>query len=166
MGCAAGAQAGMIPEISIRLGDARDRDFVFDLGRRVAATSISVIRPAPLALVEMAYDRLFGFVFAHQYDLLIATDAGRRCGFLILLRDLPDEVTATEQAFVAYMAVEPDARRRGIGAALLRGAEDIARADGLAFLSLMVTEDNSAARTLYERFGLRTERRMLTKAIG
>jgi ribosomal protein S18 acetylase RimI-like enzyme len=163
---AASSPAGMTPAISIRIGDSRDRDFVLDLGRRVSATSISAIRPAPAPLVELAYDRLIGFIFAHQYDLLIASDGERRCGFLLLLRELPDEVTSTEQAFVAYMAVEPDARRQGIGAALLRGAEDIARADGLAFLSLMVTEDNLAARTLYERLGLRTERRMMTKAIG
>jgi ribosomal protein S18 acetylase RimI-like enzyme len=156
----------MTPAISIRAGDGRDREFVLDLGRRVAATSISAIRPAPTALVELAYERLIGYIFGHQHDLLIATDAERPCGFLLLLRDLPDEVTSTEQAFVAYMAVEPEARRQGIGAALLRGAEAIARADGLGFLSLMVTEDNHAARTLYEQFGLHTERRMMTKAIG
>jgi ribosomal protein S18 acetylase RimI-like enzyme len=156
----------MIPAVSIRLGDARDRDFVLDLGRRVAATSVSVIRPAPLALVEMAYDRLIGYIFGHRYDLLIAAGGERPCGFLLLLRDLPDEVTATEQAFVAYMAVEPDCRRQGIGVALLRGAQDLAQAEGLGFLSLMVTEDNVAARRLYEGFGLATERRMMTKAIG
>jgi ribosomal protein S18 acetylase RimI-like enzyme len=155
----------MMPQIAIRLGDARDREFVLDLGRRVAGTSISAIRPAPLALVELAYDRLIGFVFGHQYDLLVAHNGDERCGFLILLREMPDEVTATEQAFVAYMAVEPRAQRQGIGAALLRGAEDLARAAGLGFLSLMVTEDNVAARRLYERCGLATERRMLTKAL-
>ena len=156
----------MTPAIAIRRGDERDRHFVLDLGRRVAGTSVSTIRPAPLALVELAYERLLGYIFGNQHDLLIATDAGRSCGFLLLLRELPDEVTATEQAFVAYMAVEPESRRRGIGAALLQGAEEIARADGLAFLSLMVTEDNLAARGLYERLGLQTERRMMTKAIG
>lgn len=156
----------MTPAISIRIGDTRDRDFVLDLGRRVAATSISSIRPAPMALVEMAYERLIGYIFGHRFDLLIAADARRPLGFLLLLRDLPDEVTATEQAFVAYMAVEPSARRQGIGAALLRGAEDLARADGLGFLSLMVTEDNLPARKLYARSGLQTERRMMTKAIG
>jgi ribosomal protein S18 acetylase RimI-like enzyme len=156
----------MTPAISIRTGDAADRAFVRDLGRRVAATSVSAIRPAPLALVELAYDRLIGFIFEHHYDLLIAADARRPLGFLLLLRDLPDEVTATEQAFVAYMAVEPDARRQGIGTALLRGAEELARADGLGILSLMVTEDNADARKLYDRFGLRTERRMMTKVLG
>ncbi len=156
----------MNPPVSIRLGDQRDRGFVLDLGRRVAASSISQIRPAPLALVELAYDRLIAYIFTHQYDLLIAMDAEQRRGFLVLLRDLPDEVTSTEQVFVAYMAVEPEMRRRGIGAALLAAAEDIARAEGIGFLSLMVTDDNVDAVKLYERCGLRTERRMMTKAIG
>ncbi len=155
----------MTSTVSIRLGDQRDRDYVLDLGRRVAQTSISEIRPVPLALVQTAYDRLVGYIFAHQYDLFIADEGSRSCGFLILLRDLPDEVTTTEQAFVAYMAVEPDARRRGIGRALLHAAQDLARADGLSFLSLMVTENNQAARRLYESFGLKTERRLMTKAI-
>ena len=155
----------MTPAISIRIGDSKDRDFVLDLGRRVCESSLSAIRPAPVALVEMAFERLIGYIFEHEYDLLIACAGPRRCGFLLLLRDLPDEVTTTEQAFVAYMAVEPGDRRRGVGAALLRGAEDVARADGLAFLSLMVTEDNIAARRLYGSLGLQTERRMMTKAL-
>jgi len=155
----------MMQAVSIRLGDRRDRDYVLDLGRRVAATSLSAIRPVPLALAETAYDRLIAYIFTHEYDLLIAAEGARPCGFLLMLRDMPDEVTTTEQAFVAYMAVEPRARRRGIGAALLRGAEDIARAHGLAFLSLMVTETNVGARKLYERCGLGTERRLMTKAL-
>ncbi|MGD0473779.1 MAG: GNAT family N-acetyltransferase [Candidatus Velthaea sp.] len=155
----------MTPAISIRMGDERDRNFVLDLGRRVCGTSLSAVRPAPLPLVELAFDRLFAYIFLHPHDLLIATAGSRRCGFLVLLRNLPDEVTTTEQAFVAYMAVEPDDRRRGAGAALLRGAEDIARADGLGYLSLMVTEDNVAARRLYGSLGLQTERRMMTKAL-
>ena len=160
-----GGPFGMTQAVSIRRGDLRDRDYVLHLGRRVAQTSISALRPVPAALVETAFGRLVQYIFGHQYDLLIAQTGTQPCGFLILLRDLPDEVTMTEQAFVAYMAVEPQVRRRGVGAALLAAAEDIARADGLAFLSLMVTEDNVAARELYGRFGLQTERRMLTKAI-
>lgn len=151
--------------LSIRLGEERDRAFLMDLGRRVCATSLSAVRPAPVALVEIAYERLIGYLFEHECDVLIASAGSRRCGFLLLLRDMPDEVTTTEQAFVAYMAVEPGDRRRGIGTALLRGAEDVARAHGLGFLSLMVTEDNIAARRLYESLGLQTERRMMTKAL-
>jgi ribosomal protein S18 acetylase RimI-like enzyme len=155
----------MTPAISIRVGGPADREFLLDLGRRVAATSVSSIRPAPAPLVELAYERLVTFVLGQKGDILIATEAERRLGFLLLMRDLPDEVTMMQQAFVAYMAVEPSAQRRGIGGALLRGAEELARADGLPFLALLVTEDNTAARNLYEGFGLRTERRMMTKAI-
>jgi ribosomal protein S18 acetylase RimI-like enzyme len=86
-------------------------------------------------------------------------------GFLVLLYDLPDEVTLTAQAFVAYTAVEPFARGRGVGRALLEAAEAAAREAGLQYVSLMVTEDNDAARALYDRAGFQTERRMMTKRL-
>jgi ribosomal protein S18 acetylase RimI-like enzyme len=82
-----------------------------------------------------------------------------------MLTDLPDEVTGSEQGFVAYMAVEPDARRHGVGKALLTAAEDAARARGLPFVSLMVTESNASARELYAQAGYVTERRLLCKAL-
>ena len=82
-----------------------------------------------------------------------------------MLDDLPDEVTLLPQAFVAYMAVEPGVRRDGVGTALLAAAEDEARRRGLPYMALMVTEENAAARRLYERGGYRTERRLLCKPL-
>ena len=105
------------------------------------------------------------YVLGREHELLIAADGAKQLGFLVLLHDLPDEVTNMEQGFVAYMAVEPGAWRRGIGAALVDAAEEIARARGLPYLSLMVTEDNSGARALYEQAGFVTERRMMTKPL-
>jgi ribosomal protein S18 acetylase RimI-like enzyme len=95
----------------------------------------------------------------------VAEAGGERCGFLLLITDLPDEVTLMPQGFVAYMAVEPAWQRRGIGAQLLEIAEDEARRMGLPYMSMMVTEDNTAARELYERAGYFTERRLLCKAL-
>ena len=152
----------MNEQIAIRRGDYRDRAFVLDLGRRVAATSISSVRPTVLPLVENAFERLLAFIEFRAYDMLIAGDT-EPLGFLLLLRDMPDEVTSGEQAFVAYMAVEPRARRRGVARSLLLAAEEIALAAGLPHLSLMVTEDNLEARALYEAVGFATERRMMTK---
>jgi ribosomal protein S18 acetylase RimI-like enzyme len=86
-------------------------------------------------------------------------------GFVLMLTDLPDEVTGSAQGFVAYMAVEPDERRHGVGKALLAAAEDAARARGLPFVSLMVTESNASARELYAQAGYVTERRLLCKAL-
>jgi len=154
-----------VSEIAIRRGNVQDRAFVLDLGKRVAATSISALRPVPLVSVEDAFERLTRFVYGRRHELLIAHDGDRPLGFLLLLLDLPDEVTNAEQAFVAYMAVEPAEQRRGVGSTLVQRAEDLARAFGLPALSLMVTEDNAVAQRLYTRAGLVTERRMLTKPL-
>ncbi len=54
---------------------------------------------------------------------------------------------------------------RGIGAALAAAAEDEARKRGLSYIALMVTEENRAARDLYERAGYVTERRLLCKIL-
>jgi len=151
--------------IAIRLGATGDRAFVRDLGKRVAATSVSAVRPVALASVEEAFDRLTQFVYGRRHELLIAHEGERPLGFLLLLLDLPDEVTNGDQAFVAYMAVEPAVQGRGVGTALIAGAEELARAFGMPYLSLMVTEDNVAAQRLYARAGLVTERRMLTKPL-
>jgi GNAT superfamily N-acetyltransferase len=125
-------------QIAIRRGTVADRAFVRDLGKRVAATSISALRPVALVSVEDAFERLTHFVYARRHELVIAHAGERRLGFLLLLLDLPDEVTNGDQAFVAYMAVVPEEQGRGIGAALIAGAEDLARAFGLPYLSLMV----------------------------
>lgn len=144
---------------------AADEAFVADLGRRSVATSISPIRPAPTAAAEVAYERLLETVAAQSHLTLIAECDGVRTGFALLLDDLPDDVTGLPQAFLAYMAVEPDCRRRGVGAALLRAAENEARRLGLPYIALMVTEQNAAAHFLYERAGYNTERRLLSKVL-
>jgi ribosomal-protein-alanine N-acetyltransferase len=155
----------MSAAIAIRRGTFRDRAFVIDLGRRVSPTSVSSLRDALPPLVEGAYERLVEYVLAREHDVLIAESDGVPLGFALLIYDLPDEITLTEQAFVAYMAVEPAWQRRGAGSALLASIEDHARKRGLPYLSLMVTEENAAARGLYAAAGFTTERRMMTKAL-
>jgi ribosomal protein S18 acetylase RimI-like enzyme len=155
----------MSAAIAIRRGTVRDRAFVVDLGRRVSPSSVSSMRIALPPLVEGAYERLVEYVLAREHEILIAESGGEAAGFALLIYDLPDEITLTEQAFIAYMAVEPAAQRRGIGAALLASIEDHARQRGLPYLSLMATEENVAARELYAAAGFTTERRMMTKAL-
>lgn len=151
--------------IAIRRGTVRDRGFVLDLGRRVATTSVSSIRIALDPLVEGAYERLVDYVFARDHDVLVAERDGQSVGFALVIYDLPDEITLTEQTFVAYMAVEPAQQRRGAGRLLMERIEAIARERGMPYLSLMVTEENEAARELYAAAGFVTERRMMTKPL-
>jgi GNAT superfamily N-acetyltransferase len=151
--------------IAIRSGTVRDRGFVLDLGRRVATTSVSSLRIALEPLVEGAYERLVDYVFAREHDVLVADSDGEAAGFALVIYDLPDEITLTEQTFIAYMAVEPLQQRRGVARLLMERIEEIARGRGMPYLSLMVTEENEAARDLYTAAGFVTERRMMTKPL-
>ncbi|HEY1428121.1 MAG TPA: GNAT family N-acetyltransferase [Candidatus Tumulicola sp.] len=151
--------------MTVRPGLDGDWPFVEDLGRRTASSSLSPLRPAPERLVAASFEALIDTVRSQSHALLIADRNGTACGFLILLDELPDDVTAMPQAFVAYMAVEPSARRCGAGAALLSSAEREAKQRGLPYIALMVTEDNAAARALYAGSGYATERRLLSKRL-
>jgi ribosomal protein S18 acetylase RimI-like enzyme len=151
---------------AIREGDQRDREFVRDLGARVAMTSVSPLRQAIGSLVVLAYEKLLEFIYSQSHVTLIADDdGGKQVGFLLLLDMLPDEVSMSPQAFVAYMAVEPEHRRRGIGRALLNAAEGVARERGLPMIAMMVTEGNVPALELYTSSGYSTERRLLCKPL-
>jgi ribosomal protein S18 acetylase RimI-like enzyme len=149
----------------IREGTEADMAFVLDLGARTVADSVSALRPAPDDFARISYERLVAFAREQSCVVLVAESKLERLGFVLLLDGLPDEVTGLPQAFIAYMAVEPHARRRGVARALLQRAEQVARRRGLPHLALMVTEDNLAARQLYAQAGYSTERRLLSKAL-
>lgn len=142
-----------------------DREFVLDLGRRTAGSSVASDRPASSAVVELALERLVDSVESHSHAALVAEAEGRPVGFVLMIDDMPDEITSMPQGFIAYMAVEPALQGRGIGKKLLEAAEREARRHGLPYICLMVTEENAAARALYAGAGYRTERRLLCKAL-
>lgn len=58
-----------------------------------------------------------------------------------------------QRARLYSIAVDPDARGRGLGGCLLGAAEDAARARGAARLTLEVRTDNLVALQLYARAG-------------
>lgn len=151
--------------LSVRVGGEADRAFIRALGKRTAMDSVSPVRLASPSAVLESYDRLLDIVENQSHVALIAELDGTPAGFLLLLDRLADEVTGEPQAFVAYMAVERAHRREGVGAALMRAAEDEARSRGLPYIALMVTEENAAAQALYATFGFVTERRLLCKEL-
>ncbi len=144
---------------------AADRAFVRDLGKRSAVTSLGSLRPAPEPIVQASFEQLCEIVEGQSSVTFIAQQGTQRVGFLLLFDGLLDEVTSLPQGFVAYMAVERGHRRNGVGSALLSAAEAEARRRGLPYIALMVTEQNAAARALYERHGYETERRLLCKPL-
>ena len=155
----------MARRLTIRPAGPADHAFLDDLGKRTLGSSVATFRRAPDAMVRVSYERLLDIVYGQSHVGLIAERDGVPVGFLLMLDQLPDEVTAMPQGFVAYMAVEPEVRRSGAGRALLEAAEDEAKRRALPYMGLMVTEENAAARALYERAGYRTERRLLCKEL-
>ncbi len=152
-------------ELLIREGRADDRPFVTELGKSTMTDSVAPFRHVNHSLLEASYEGLLDFVFGQSHVLILAESGGRRAGFVLMLDAMPDEVTRMPQGFVAYMAVEPSMRGRGIGSRLLAAAEEESRRRGLPYMGLMVTEHNAAARALYERAGYLTERRLLCKPL-
>ncbi|HEY8297234.1 MAG TPA: GNAT family N-acetyltransferase [Candidatus Baltobacteraceae bacterium] len=152
-------------DLTIRPGDARDRDFIQTLGRSTLRSSVAPFRFVTDAVLAASYERLLEVFYDQSHVALVARRGGEAVGFLLMLDELPDEVTMSPQAFIAYMAVVPAMRGQGVGKALLKAAEDEARRRGLPYIGLMVTEENVAARALYDSVGFRTERRLLCKTL-
>lgn len=152
--------------VDVRRAQPEDDDFIAALGSACAASSVSRVRPVSDSVAALSFQRLLDFCRERPGTIyLVAELAGERVGFLIMLTDIPDDVTQAEQAFVAYMAVAAPARRQGAGRALLRAGEREARRLALPHLSLMVTADNGVARALYRGEGLAEERILMTKAM-
>jgi len=89
-------------------------------------------------------------VAAGQRALLVAEDATGICGTVQLVLDQPDN--QPHRADLAKMLVHRRMRRQGLGGALMRAAELMARECGKTLLVLDAVTDGDAAR-LYERLG-------------
>lgn len=143
--------------------------------RRIAASWLASCRacsssaPAwkdPEALAPGFADVLAGAVCVHdpRSTVLIAQRGdGTRLGFISL--KVRADVTGVERGHVADLAVTENARRLGVGTALMRAGEIWARKRGLPVLSLDVWSTNTRALEFYSRMGYRPESVSLIKAL-
>lgn len=105
---------------------------------------------------EMAFDvlaaRLAGFLAASNRGACVACDAtGRVLGFVHVYAR-PGLETAPE-AVVQALAVDADARGRGVGRRLMAAAEDWARRQGLRHVALHTHVRRADAHAFYEALG-------------
>jgi GNAT superfamily N-acetyltransferase len=112
--------------------------------------SVSFMLPLTRDHARNFWQRIARDVSAGGRALLVAEDGAGICGTVQLILDLPDN--QPHRADVAKMLVHRRARRRGVGAALMRGAEDTAR-DLNRTLLVLDTVTGSDASRLYERLG-------------
>jgi GNAT superfamily N-acetyltransferase len=143
--------------IAIREGTAADRDFVVDTARRFAAFGPPPWRSA--AEIVGGEVRCLDDFFDGRLEtrtLLIAELDGRPVGFAFL-EPAVDYFTGEADGHIGMIAVVESAEGRGVGALLMRAAEDWARRNGYPRLHLNVFAGNERARRIYERAGYQVE---------
>jgi len=111
--------------------------------------SVSFMWPLTRERARAFWQRVARGVAAGERALVIAEDAEGVCGTVQLILDQPEN--QPHRADLAKMLVHRRARRRGLGAALMRAAESAARDCGKTLLVLDTASDD--AERLYEREG-------------
>lgn len=118
-----------------------------------AATERDIDSFLPIEHRSFHHDRLTRLDFhralkAKSAVLLTAEEGGAVLGYALLK-------VRGRQAHLESLAVDPDARRLGLGRALLRAAEEACLARGALHMRLEIREDNPAAYALYRSLGYR-----------
>jgi ribosomal protein S18 acetylase RimI-like enzyme len=76
-----------------------------------------------------------------------------------------DQLQGDRHAHIFLLYVMPEHRRRGVGSALMRHAEDWARARGDRQIGLQVFQSNKPALNLYHRLGYQTQSLWMVKSL-
>ena len=111
--------------------------------------SVSFMHPLSRERALAFWRRVAQGVAAGERALIVAEDARGLCGTVQLVLDQPEN--QPHRAELSKMLVHRRARRRGLGAALMRAAEAAARDCGKTLLVLDTANDE--AERLYERLG-------------
>ncbi|MCY7283147.1 MAG: GNAT family N-acetyltransferase [Cyanobacteria bacterium CAN_BIN43] len=76
-----------------------------------------------------------------------------------------DQICGDRHTYIFLLYVNPAHRRQGIGAALVKQAEDLARERGDRQIGLQVFQQNRPALSLYENLGYAVQSLWMTKIL-
>ena len=133
-----------------------------EAGRDDAATVVDLVHQfereggksaARMTVADMLED---GFGPQPRFRTLIAERAGRAQGYAMFYRSYDSE-HAARGMYLQDLFVVAEARRRGVGRALMAAVARACRADGGCYLFWNTLESNRAARAFYRRVGGREE---------
>jgi GNAT superfamily N-acetyltransferase len=142
--------------VKIRAASAEDSEFILHLAERLIEFGDV---PGRDRAQMIARDRsvLAAALTGGDSAVFVAVDDdGRSLGF-IHLTTADDYYDARTTAHVADLVVAHEAAGRGVGAALMQRAEEWAREQGFAMLTLNVFTANRRAREFYARLGFAEE---------
>jgi GNAT superfamily N-acetyltransferase len=112
--------------------------------------SVSFMHPLTRERATSFWHRVAEGVAAGTRALLVAEDHQGICGTVQLVLEMPEN--QPHRADLSKMLVHRRVRRQGLGAALIRAAEDMGRDCGRTLL-VLDTVTGSEAERLYERLG-------------
>jgi GNAT superfamily N-acetyltransferase len=140
--------------MKIRPATANDRAFVVASVPRLVAFEPPSFRPRDeiITAETRTIEAFFASPPAGSALMIAESDDCSPMGFVYLER-LRDYFTLEDHGHISMIVVTEAAEGRGVGAALMRAAEDWARREGYRRLTLTVFDANSRARTLYEHLG-------------
>lgn len=118
------------------------------IGRLLHDFNTEFEEPTPGA--EALAERLRGLTSGGETAVLLAGDGPDG---LAVLRFRPSIWSAALECYLAELYVVPDRRGRGLGRALMEEAIALARDEGADHMDLGTSEDDAAARALYESLG-------------
>ncbi|WP_320671938.1 GNAT family N-acetyltransferase [Patulibacter defluvii] len=134
----------------VRLADERDADAV---GRLLHAFNREYDEPTPDPPTLAA--RIRELLAEGTTDVLLLDGPGGDPEGLVVLRFRSSIWSPAQECYVAELYVVPERRGGGRGQALMEAALERARARGADHVDLGTSEDDVAARRLYERLGFR-----------
>ena len=97
-----------------------------------------------------------GFGERARFSVLLAEDAGRALGYALFYPSYDSE-HAARGLYLQDLFVVPEARRRGVGRALIAAVARACQADGGCYLFWNALANNDAGRAFYRRIGAREE---------
>ncbi len=143
------------PDPSVRRAGPDDADVV---GRLLHDfnTEFEDITPGPTALAE----RFRELLAAGEITVLLVERGRSEPKGLAVMRFYPSIWTRGLECHLAELYVIPDRRGEGLGRALMEEAIELARREGADYVDLGTSEDDVAARALYESLGFTNRERL------
>jgi ribosomal protein S18 acetylase RimI-like enzyme len=105
---------------------------------------------------QVVADRVRELMDSEDFAVLLV---GSGPNGLAVLRFRPSIYSPALECYLAELYVQPGHRGQGLGRALIEAAIDLARERGANFMDLGTSEDDVAARALYERMGFTNRER-------
>jgi ribosomal protein S18 acetylase RimI-like enzyme len=133
------------PDIAVRRAELADAEAIGQLLHRFNS-EFDEPTPGPRRLAE----RILQLIEDGQVTVLVG---GTGPDGLAVLRFRPAIFSEALECYLAELYVVPERRGHGLGRALMEAAIELARAEGANYMDLGTSEDDVAARALYESLG-------------